>query len=261
MYSAIEGVAWVQIDTLQVVRRAQYLTLWSRLGSYDTADFDRLLFDNGSTSPDNGRRLFEYWTHAACIIPLAEYRYLMPMMRRHAGGGAGWRRTWTTDPENARLLETVIERIRVEGPSRPADFRTGRKRQGTWWNWDAAKIALEHLYNVGELAISNRVNFQRVYDIRDRVLPDWVDRTEPTEDEAYTRLLDLSLKALGHVYSRPGRGLLPHEDAPSPSRSSTRLSRTARSSRLRRRSRTAAFRSFSSTGTVCRCWSGRLTTI
>ena len=119
------------------------------------------------------------------------------MMRRHASGGAGWHRTWGTDPGNARLLETVIERIRIEGPSRPADFRTGRKRQGTWWNWDAAKIALEHLYNVGELAISNRVNFQRVYDIRDRVLPDWVDRSEPTEDEAYTRLLDLSLRALG----------------------------------------------------------------
>ena len=197
LYSAIERVAWVQIDTLQVVRRAQYLTLWSRLGSYDTADFDTLLFDSGSTSPDNGRRLFEYWTHAACIIPLTEYRYLMPMMRRHASGGAGWRRTWATDPENARLLETIVERIRVEGPSRPADFRTGRKRQGTWWNWDAAKIALEHLYNVGELAISNRVNFQRVYDIRDRVLPEWVDRSEPTEDEAYNRLLNLSLKALG----------------------------------------------------------------
>ncbi len=197
VYSAIQRVAWVQIDTLQVVQRAQYLTLWSRLGSYDTSDFDRLLFDDGSTSPDNGRRLFEYWTHAACIIPLTEYRYLMPMMRRHASGGAGWRRTWATDPENARLLETVIERIRDEGPSRPVDFRTERKKQGTWWNWDEAKIALEHLYNVGELAISNRVNFQRVYDILDRVLPNWVDSTEPTEAEANTRLLELSLMALG----------------------------------------------------------------
>ena len=197
VYSAVERVGWVQIDTLQVVNRAQYLTLWSRLGAYDPADLDSLLFDGGSTSSDNHRRLFEYWTHAACIIPLAYYRYLMPMMRRHAQGGAGWRRTWASDPDNARLLESVLTRIESEGPSRPADFRTGKKRPGTWWNWDTAKIALEHLYNVGELAISNRVNFQRVYDVRDRVLPEWVDRNEPIEDAAIRSLLEISMKALG----------------------------------------------------------------
>ena len=68
VYSAVERVGWVQIDTLQVVRRAHYLTLWSRLGTYDPDHLDTLLFDDGSTSPDNNRRLFEYWTHAACII-------------------------------------------------------------------------------------------------------------------------------------------------------------------------------------------------
>ena len=197
VYSAVERVGWVQIDTLQVVRRAQYLTLWSRLGTYDPDHLDRLLFDDGSTSPDNKRRLFEYWTHAACIIPLTQYRYLMPMMRRHKSGGAGWRRTWATDPENARLLESVMERIQADGASRPADFRTERKQSGTWWNWDAAKIALEHLYNVGDLAISNRVNFQRVYDVRDRVLPEWVDRSEPTDEEAIRHLMEVSMKAHG----------------------------------------------------------------
>ena len=76
VYSAVERVGWVQIDTLQVVRRAQYLTLWSRLGTYDPDHLDTLLFDNGSTCRhDNSRRLFEYWTHAACIIPLTQYRY------------------------------------------------------------------------------------------------------------------------------------------------------------------------------------------
>ena len=73
VYAAIERVGWVQIDTLQVVNRAQYITLWSRLGSYDTSLLDKLLFDDGNTSPDNNRRLFEYWAHAACIIPLTLY--------------------------------------------------------------------------------------------------------------------------------------------------------------------------------------------
>ena len=197
VYSAVERVGWVQIDTLQVVRRAQYLTLWSRLGTYDPGHLDNLLFDDGSTSPDNNRRLFEYWTHAACIIPLTQYTNLMPMMRRHKSGGAGWRRTWAQDPENVKLLESIFAEIQVNGSSRPSDFRTERKQSGTWWNWDAAKIALEHLYNVGDLAISNRVNFQRIYDVRDRVLPEWVDRTEPSETDALSHLLEISMKAFG----------------------------------------------------------------
>ena len=200
VYAAIERVGWVQIDTLQVVRRAQYLTLWSRLGSYDPDTLDALLFDGGSVSTDggdNGRRLFEYWTHAACIIPLVHYRYLMPTMRRYREGGRGWRRRWADDPDNARLLDSILKSVRENGAARPADFREERKRPGAWWNWDAAKIALEHLYNVGDLAISNRVNFQRVYDARDRTLPRWVERSEPSESEAFRHLLDVSMRAAG----------------------------------------------------------------
>lgn len=200
VYGAIERVGWVQIDTLQVVRRAQYLTLWSRLGNYDPDLLDALLFDDGSVSTDcgdNGRRLFEYWAHAACIIPLTHYRYLMPRMRRYREGGAGWRRRWADDPDNARLLASILESVRQNGAARPADFRAERKKPGEWWNWDSAKIALEHLYNVGDLAISNRVNFQRMYDARDRVLPRWVERTEPSQPEAFRHLLEVSMRAAG----------------------------------------------------------------
>ena len=212
--AAIERVGWVQIDTLQVVRRAQYLTLWSRLGSYDPADLDRLLFDGGRTGPDNGRRLFEYWMHAACIIPLTRYPLVMPMMRERAEGRTGWHRRWARDPDRARLLRTVLARIESDGPCRPADIRSEKKRPGTWWNWDDAKIALEHLYDTGALAICNRVNFQRVYDLRDRVLPASVDRREPSVEEATRALLEISLRALGDLRCRPGRRLL----SPAPDR-------------------------------------------
>ena len=197
VYAAIERVGWVQIDTLQVVRRAQYLTLWSRLGTYDPAHLDRLLFDGGSGGPDNGRRLFEHWMHAACIIPMTHYRLTMPMMRRREEGRSGWHRAWVRDAAKARLLRTVMARIDTDGPLRPADIRTEKKQPGTWWNWDDAKIALEHLYDTGALAIANRVNFQRVYDLRDRVLPAWVDRREPAPEEATRALLEISSKALG----------------------------------------------------------------
>ena len=197
VYSTVERVGWVQIDTLQVVNRAQYLTLWSRLGNYDPHLLDQLLFDGGSTSPDNGRRLFEYWTHAACVIPLTEYRNVIPLMRRRGQGRGGWHRRWADNPENRKLVKTVLNRVKAEGAARPADFRTERKAPGSWWNWDHSKIALEYLYDIGELTIANRVNFQRIYDIRDRVIPDWVDRTEPPESEALTRLLEISMKAFG----------------------------------------------------------------
>ena len=124
VYAAIEQVGWLQIDTLQVVRRAQYLTLWSRLGTYDPAHLDRLLFGGGGAALDNGRRMFEYWMHAACIIPLAHYRLAMPAMRRHAEGRAGWRRRWADDPEHSRLLRSVLARVEADGPVRPADIRT-----------------------------------------------------------------------------------------------------------------------------------------
>ena len=197
VYAEIERVGWVQIDTLQVVHRAQYLTLWSRLGCYDTGHLDRLLFDGGSSGPDNGRRLFEYWMHAACIVPLRHYRLAMPMMRRRAEGRSGWHRRWVRDAAKARLLRQVVARVEAEGPLRPADIRTARKQPGTWWNWDDAKIALEHLYDAGELAICDRVHFQRVYDLRDRVLPAWVDRCEPDYEAATRALLEISSKALG----------------------------------------------------------------
>ena len=82
VYQTIEQIGWIQIDTLQVVHRSQYLTLWSRLGTYNTEYLDHLLFDGGNTSPDNKRRFFEYWAHAACVIPLKAYRFWRPMMRR-----------------------------------------------------------------------------------------------------------------------------------------------------------------------------------
>ena len=197
VYSAVKRVGWVQIDTLQVVNRSQYIALWSRLGDYDMSHLDTLLFDGGSMSPDNGRRLFEYWAHAACIIPLASYSWLMPMMSRRAAGRGSWHRGWVADPDNAHFVESLLERVREDGPARPADFRTGTRAPGSWWNWDNSKIALEHLYDVGTLAISNRINFQRIYDVRERVIPHWVDRNEPTEEQAFKRLLEISLRSLG----------------------------------------------------------------
>ncbi len=185
IYQLVQQLGCVQIDTLHLVRRSQYLVLWSRLGTYDPANFDRLIYQD--------RLLFEYWMHAACIIPLTEYRYLMHKMK--ANGDWWW--GWADQPDNRPVVEQVRVRVQQEGALRAADFEYKRETKGTWWDWKPAKRALEHLYNAGELMIANRINFQRVYDLRERVLPDWVDRNEPDIDTARRHLVELAARALG----------------------------------------------------------------
>ena len=197
IYHAVDRIGWVQLDTLQMVQRSQYIALWSRLGPYDTADFDRLTFGNGSIDGTNDRRLFEYWMHAACIIPLTLYRFAIPTMRRYAKPTGSRRSRWLIAAENIRLLDEVLDHVQKNGLARSADFERTDGRRGTWWDWKPAKIALEHLYNTGALTIANRINFQRIYGITETVLPDWVDTTPPTEEEARLTLLDKSARALG----------------------------------------------------------------
>ena len=190
LYETVARLVCVQIDTLHVVRRSQYLVLWSRLGAYDPADLDRLIYDPAH------RRLFEYWYHAASIIPLSEYRYRLETMRHYQDGG-GWWPQWAEQPENRRVIEGVHTRLQAEGALRTADFEHDGPRRDSWWDWKPGKHALEYLYNTGEVMIADRVNFQRVYDLRERVLPAWVDTTPPTPEETQRHVLVRAARALG----------------------------------------------------------------
>ncbi len=190
LYETVTRLTCVQIDTLHVVRRSQYLVLWSRLGAYDPADFDRLIYDPAQ------RRLFEYWYHAASLVPLSEYRYRLETVRHFQNGG-GWWPQWAEQPENRRIVEGVRARLLAEGALRAADFEHDGPRRESWWDWKPAKHALEYLYNTGEVMIADRVNFQRVYDLRERVLPDWVDTTSPTAKETHRHMLERAARALG----------------------------------------------------------------
>lgn len=168
----MERLGQVQIDTIAVVQRAHHHILWSRRADYRPQMLGDLLAVD--------RRVFEYWAPAASYVPMADYRYYLPAMRGFGKGGRPKR--WID--EHRGLMRHVLARIRKEGPLGSADFAApdGRKRGG-WWDWKPVKQALELLFSMGELMVTERRNFQRLYDLAERVLPDDVDISEPTRDE------------------------------------------------------------------------------
>lgn len=174
----IEQMGCVQLDTLQMMARTHYIALWSRLGNYNRTDFDEVAY--GSENAENDRQLFEYWFHAACLIPLKEYRYHLPIMNRRATQPGNYYDKWLNEGQNKEMFVHVKERLQNEGALRTSDFEKNHKGSESSWGWKPSKRALEHLYNNGEVMIANRVKFQRVYDIKERVLPEWVDTTMPT---------------------------------------------------------------------------------
>jgi uncharacterized protein YcaQ len=191
LYRAIQQIGCVQIDTLHMVRRSHYLVMWSRLGNYDPAEFDAL-----TCAVD--RRLFEGWQHAACIIPLTEYRYQLPRQRHLRENKSSWYYRWLNDKIQTDFLPQVLERIRREGPLKVSEFEKEAGHEGgTWWNWRPSKAALELLYSLGDLAIADRVKFQRLYDLTERVLPKWVDLSEPTVEQRDRFWVERGARAMG----------------------------------------------------------------
>ncbi len=190
IYSIIDQIGCLQIDTLSVVRRSHYLVLWSRLRNFNPADFDAL-----TSAAD--RKLFEGWQHAASIIPLTEYRYQKTAQRNLQEHPTNWYNRWLNETVQKEFVPQVLERVRREGAMKVSDFESDGHQVGTWWNWRPAKVALEFLYATGELMVSDRFHFQRIYDLPERVLPGWTDQTEPTVEERDRFWVERGAKALG----------------------------------------------------------------
>jgi uncharacterized protein YcaQ len=190
LFQTIQQIGCVQIDTLHMVRRSQYLVLWSRLGNYSPEDLDAM-----ASAAD--RRIFEGWQHAASLIPISEYRYQTPRQRKMREHPSTWFNQLLDEARQKDIVPEVLERIRTEGALKVSNFESDGSRGGAWWNWRPAKVALEILYSNGDLMIAERVKFQRAYDLTERVLPAWVDRTEPTAEERDRMWVELGARALG----------------------------------------------------------------
>ncbi len=183
----IRQISLLQIDTIHVVARSPYLVLFSRIGPYPQAWLNEALA---------GGKLFEYWAHEACFIPAEDYPLLRHRMLspQHLGWkyNSEWVHTWQHE------ITGLIDYIREKGPVRAADFAAPDGQKSGWWSWKPHKRHLENLFSAGELMVKERRNFQRVYDLRQRVLPDWDDAIHAiAEGEAVQQLLRNSAASLG----------------------------------------------------------------
>jgi uncharacterized protein len=181
----------LQIDSISVVARSPYLVLWSRIGAYEPIWLDELLAEGS---------IFEYWSHAACFIPIEDYGLYRRLMLAKTEKSRAW---MEAHPD---ALEHVMGHIREEGSVRSAEFVRTDGKAGGWWEWKPEKRALEHLFAAGELMISHRENFHRIYDLRERVLasslPGWEDALAPTEQEVRRALALKAVRALGVAVAR-----------------------------------------------------------
>ncbi len=188
---AIDRLGYVQIDTISVVERAHHHALRTRCSDYAPWMLDELLAVD--------RRVFEYWGHAASYLPIRDFRYYLPRMQRSPTRERG--QAWLT--ENRTVVDAVLDRIQAEGPLSSKDFHSSDQgRRGTWWDWKPAKMALEMLFSQGKLMVTARRNFQRIYDLTERVLPDTVDTNAPSDDEVHRFLVRRALDAYGVANQR-----------------------------------------------------------
>ena len=179
--AAVTHLGYVQLDTIAVVERAHHHTLWTRVPGYAPHMLDRLLAE---------RRIFEFWGHAASYLPMADFRFYRHRMTM----SPEWER-WAR--EHRPLIESVHDRVRREGPLGTSDFEPADRRRGSWWDWKPAKTALETLHALGLLMVAERRNFQRIFDLTERVLPEDTDTTVPDKPEIARFAVRRCLRAHG----------------------------------------------------------------
>jgi uncharacterized protein YcaQ len=181
--AAIEHLSYVQIDTISVVERAHHHTLWNRVNGYQAS-----LLDQAITQ----KQAFEYWSHAAAYMPMRDFRFTLPKKQALAAGGKHW---YAKDPKQSKY---VLDKIRDEGPLQASDFKQARSlKSGGWGGQKPAKRALERLFMEGELMISHRQGFQKVFDLSERVVPDFIDVRCPSQNESLDHLILSTLQANG----------------------------------------------------------------
>lgn len=187
----------LQIDSVNVLVRAHYMPLFSRIGTYDRGLLEKTAYHRKK------REAFEYWGHEASLIRLdlhPLFRWRMARARRGEGIYGGLARFGR---EKRAFIEEVRREIETRGPIGAGELSIGGKGQGSWWGWSDGKRALEWLFWAGEVTTAARRGFERIYDLPERALPSEILNTPtPSVEEAQRELLRLSIRALGIASER-----------------------------------------------------------
>jgi uncharacterized protein YcaQ len=182
-------IGLLQVDSVNVLARTQYLPLYSRLGPYSAPLLDSMVYQR--------RELFEYWGHEASYLPLA----LHPLMRwrmERIGQGETWPGLARIAQERPDLVERVYQLVVERGPISAGGADEPEERGGPWWGWTDAKRAFEWLFRTGRLAISGRRHFERFYDLPERVIPaDVLSSPTPSTEDAQRQLLRIAARCHG----------------------------------------------------------------
>jgi uncharacterized protein YcaQ len=176
----------VQLDTISVLARSHELVAYARLGPVGRDRVERAYWHPRTATA------FEYWSHAACVLPVEEWPYYAFRRRAFRAKGRRWHQS---HPE---VCDQVLARIGTEGPLTATELG-GAKRGGPWWDWSDTKIAVEWLLDTGDVICARRSGWRRVYDLPERVLPADAAGADPSDAECVARLAEIAARALGVV--------------------------------------------------------------
>jgi uncharacterized protein len=180
----LRRVSAVQLDTISVLARSHELVAYARLGPVGRDRVEQAYW------PTTRPTTFEYWAHAACILPIADWPYYHWRRRAIAARGQRWHKV------SADACERVLGRLRDEGPLTATQLG-GAKAGGPWWDWSEVKIAAEWLLDTGQAVCVRRTGWRRIYDLPERVIPGELYDHVPTDAECLAYLVGTVARALG----------------------------------------------------------------
>jgi hypothetical protein len=175
----------VQLDTISVLARSHELVAYARLGAIGRGRVERAYWGKGSAT-------FEYWSHAACVLPLEDWPAYAFKRRHWLAKG----KRWHSVESRGSAIDEVLARLRSEGPL-TANQLGGAKKGGPWWDWSDTKVGAEWLLDIGEVVCRERRGFQRVYDLADRAIPDSLREQDWSDEECARHLVAAGGRALG----------------------------------------------------------------
>jgi uncharacterized protein len=182
----LRRVGAVQLDTISVLARSHELVAYARLGAVSRQQIEQAYWHAAKPVA------FEYWAHAACVLPIEQWPYFAFRRRALRARGIRWHQS------HQETCDKVLARLRAEGPLTATQLG-GAKAGGPWWDWSDVKIAVEWLLDTGDVICARRTGWRRVYDLPERVLPGELLNAEPSDLECLAYLAGVTARALGVV--------------------------------------------------------------